>query len=128
MADHFKFIKHSLYENSKIIVWAHNYHIQEAPEQANYAKTLGYWLNQEYPDELYTIWSLAYRGRINYGNVVEIEITKPESIEAILYNARKEFYSLERLRGTGNVLASPVGTRKRIYFNSNFFTVYYQKE
>jgi len=27
----------------------------------------------------------------------------------------KEFYSLERLQGTGNVLASPVGTRKRIY-------------
>jgi outer membrane protein assembly factor BamB len=27
----------------------------------------------------------------------------------------KEFYSSKRLRGTGNVLASPVGTRKRIY-------------
>jgi outer membrane protein assembly factor BamB len=27
----------------------------------------------------------------------------------------KEFYSLERLRGSGNVLASPVGTRERIY-------------
>ena len=27
----------------------------------------------------------------------------------------REYYSLERLRGTGNVLASPVGTKKAIY-------------
>ena len=102
MADHVRFIKHSLYENPKIIIWAHNYHIQEDPEQANYSKTLGYWLNQEYPAELYTIWSLAYRGRINYGNVVEIEITKPESIEAILYNARKKQYFIDLSQQTQN--------------------------
>ena len=95
MFEHFKYIKETQYPNQKIIVWAHNYHIQNDPEPVGYVKTLGYWLHQTYQDELYTIWSLSYRGTINYGVIDEIRITKSESIEAILYYGRKKYFFLD---------------------------------
>ena len=95
MFEHFKYIKEKLYPDQKIIVWAHNYHIQNDPEPVGYVKTLGYWLHQSYPDELYTIWSLSYRGLINYGVIDEIRITQSESIESILYQGRKKHFFLD---------------------------------
>jgi len=95
MYNHFKYLKETQYPDQKMIVWAHNYHIQNDPESVGYVKTLGYWLHQNYPDELYTIWSLSYRGTINYGVIDEIRITKPESIEAILYYGRKKYFFID---------------------------------
>jgi erythromycin esterase len=95
MYNHFKYLKETQYPDQKIIVWAHNYHIQNDPEPVGYVKTFGYWLHQNYPDELYTIWSLSYRGTINYGVIDEIRITKPESIEAILYYGRKKYFFID---------------------------------
>jgi len=56
---------------------------------------MGYWLNQTYPLELYSIGSLAYRGHINYGETQDIKITKDECIEAILYRARKKYFFID---------------------------------
>jgi erythromycin esterase len=95
MYNHFKYLKETQYPDQKMIVWAHNYHIQNDPEPVGYVKTLGYWLHQNYPDELYTIWSLSYRGTINYGVIDEIRITKPESIETILYYGRKNYFFID---------------------------------
>ena len=92
MANHLTFIKHTLYNNPKIIVWAHNYHIQEAPEEVGYSKTLGYWLHQDYPDELYTIWSLAYRGNIRYGVVPQIEISRKESRGGFIHGQKETIF------------------------------------
>jgi len=95
MFEHFKYINQSLYPDQKIIVWSHNYHIMNNPEQAKYTKTLGYWLKQNYSTDLYTIWSLAYRGIIRYGEIYRISITDPECIEAILYRAMKKHYIID---------------------------------
>jgi erythromycin esterase len=45
---------------------------------------------------------LAYRGNIRYGNIPEIEITRKESIEAILYTARKKQYFIDLSQQTRN--------------------------
>ncbi len=95
MFEHFRYIKETLYPGKKYIIWSHNYHIQNDPEPVGYTKTLGYWLDQHYSDELYTIWSLSYRGTINYGVIDEIKTTQNESVEAILYQARKKYFFID---------------------------------
>ena len=95
MFEHFRYIKEILYPGKKYIIWSHNYHIQNDPEPVGYTKTLGYWLDQHYSDELYTIWSLSYRGTINYGVIDEIKTTRNESVEAILYQARKKYFFID---------------------------------
>ena len=56
---------------------------------------MGNRLLQAYPGEMYTVGSLAYRGYINYGAVQYIDIVKAESIEAILYQARKKYFFID---------------------------------
>jgi len=102
MAENIKYIKEDLFPGDKIIIWAHNMHIQKDLEEVTilpyggrYQTNMGNWLYKTYPDEMYSIGSLAYRGHINYGQVQDIEITRDESIEAILYQARKKYFFLD---------------------------------
>jgi erythromycin esterase len=98
MAESFKYLKEEVFPDKKIVVWAHNCHIwkdTKSIDLVQYGDMMGFWLDQEYPDELYTIVSLAYRGQINYGPVQEIQINKANSIEAILYNSRKKHMFLD---------------------------------
>jgi erythromycin esterase len=98
MAETMKYLKDQVFRNRKIVVWAHNCHIwkdTKSIDLVQYGDMMGFWLNQQYASELYTIVSLAYRGRINYGPVQEIQITKSNSVEAILYNARKKHFFLD---------------------------------
>jgi erythromycin esterase-like protein len=66
---------------------------------------MGHWLCLSYPEDVYSVGSLAYRGHINYGAVQDIKITRDESIEAILYNARKKYFFLDfsqQIQNEGN--------------------------
>ena len=108
MADTFRYMKEQLYPNSKIIVWSHNCHIIKDPvavDLVHYSPTMGFWLDQEYHNQLYTIISLAYRGRINYGQVQNLVFKRDNCIEAILYNARKNYFFLDtsqQIQNEGN--------------------------
>jgi len=131
MFEHFKYLKEIKYPNQKIMVWAHNFHIIEDPEPVGYAKTLGYWLQQNYPDELYTIGSLSYRGTINYGVIDEIRITKPESIEAILYYARKKYYFLDlsqQIQSDGNSWIFNVISQKYLHSSGEYEIKYIPRD
>ena len=100
-----------LYPGQKIIIWAHNTHVQKDLEAVTilandrYQTNMGNWLYQTYPDAIYSIGSLAYRGYINYGLVQNIYITENECIEAILYQARKKYFFVDfsqQIEVTGN--------------------------
>jgi erythromycin esterase len=103
MAETIKFLKEDLFPGEKIIIWAHNCHIQKdleavaiLPHGYYYAGTnMGNWLYRAYPVEMYSIGSLAYRGHINYGQVQDITIKRDESIEVILYHARKKYFFID---------------------------------
>lgn len=101
MAETIKFIKEDIFPGQKIIIWAHNCHIQKDLEavailpHGRYQTNMGNWLYQTYLKELYSIGSLSYRGHINYGQVQDITITKDECIEAILYHARKNYFFVD---------------------------------
>jgi erythromycin esterase len=108
MARTVQFLKETLYPDQKMIVWAHNLHVYEdtrAIQGPRYGTLMGSFLNSRYGDELYTMVSLSYRGRIDYGVVSEIEIIRNESIEAILFQGRLRHFFLstdpwERVAGT----------------------------
>ena len=108
MAENVKFLKEVLYPGQKMIIWSHNGHIQKdlrsvAVLPGGYYYTgnnMGYWLHQHYGQEMYAIGSLAYRGHINYGLVQDINITADESIEAILYQARRKYFFIDLNRQT----------------------------
>ena len=108
MAENIKFIREILYPGRKIIIWAHNCHVQKDLESVvilpngRYRTNMGKWLCLAYGEDMYAIGSLAYRGHINYGLVQDIHISRDESIEAILYRARKPFFFLDLSRQTEN--------------------------
>lgn len=98
MADNFTFLKENVFPDEKIIIWAHNAHIlmNTTAVQAAYPPMMGQLLKTRYPDALYTIGSLMYRGVIDLsGRHSTVNITTPESIEAILYRARLRHFFLE---------------------------------
>jgi erythromycin esterase len=96
MARTFRNLRDSLFAGRKTIVWAHNVHVYEnTPEiqSVRYGTMMGSFLNQWYGKELYTVASFSYRGRIDYGVVTEINITRNESLEAILFQGRmRQFF------------------------------------
>jgi erythromycin esterase len=98
MAENFTFLKENVFPDEKIIIWAHNAHIlmNTTAVQAAYPPMMGQLLKTRYPDALYTIGSLMYRGVIDLsGRHSTVSITTPESIEAILYRARLRHFFLE---------------------------------
>lgn len=101
MVQNLRFIKEEMFPNQKIIIWAHNIHthkdsyaITDPLGNRMYSIMMGDLLNHRYQSEYYAIGSLSYRGRINYGAVSEIKIRRDESVEAILYHARKKQFFL----------------------------------
>ena len=101
MLENIRFLKEELFPGQKLIIWAHNIHTHKDSDaiidslgNRVYSIMLGDLLNYNYPSEYYAIGSISYRGEINYGAVSEIKITRGESIEAILYYARKRHYFL----------------------------------
>jgi erythromycin esterase len=139
MAETIKFIKEVLFPGQKIIIWAHNCHVQKDLEavailpHGNYydGTNMGNWLYQTYPMEMYTIGSLAYRGHINYGQVQDITITKDECIEATLYHARKEYFFIDfsqQLKEKGNSWIFQPVSQTYIHRNGPFDIQYIPKD
>jgi len=112
MTENFKLLKETIYSGEKIIVWAHNCHIQKRNREMMatngypaYMVMMGNLIDYEYPGDSYSICSFGYRGQINYGTVTNIDIYRSESIEAILYNARKKHIFIDlsqQIESNGN--------------------------
>jgi erythromycin esterase len=97
MADNLDFVLDVLHPGKKVIVWAHNAHIQHrgfGGDAASVAeqgrqRTMGTWVAERRRPELYTIGLFMYRGTATYNNRTRYRVTPaaPGSLEAILHRA-----------------------------------------
>ena len=141
MAKTIIYLANELYANEKIIIWAHNNHVLEEPEKIDnvygtqmYSKMMGKWLKEEFGDELYTIGTFSYRGSvyagegIYAGGIIQIEITRPNSLEAILYNSRKKYCYIDlsnQIENEGN--GWMFYKTSQIYLHSDgIYTIFYK--
>ena len=97
MADNLDFVLDVLHPGKKVIVWAHNSHIQHrgfGGESASSAlqgrgRNMGSWVAERRRQELYTIGLYMYRGTAAYNNrrIYRVTPAAPGSLEAILHRA-----------------------------------------
>jgi erythromycin esterase len=92
MANNVDFLKTVVYPDEKIIIWAHNLHIRHNNHQLDLSayskiKSMGSWLHDKYPDELYTIGLYMYEGQGTYNNreIYDVTSHSPNSLESIFH-------------------------------------------
>ncbi len=79
----------ALFPDKKIIVWAHNYHIQhDAPSVYGMSpadRTMGGWLVERYEPQLYTVGLFMYEGQAAQNNrtIYSVTAAQPGSLEAL---------------------------------------------
>lgn len=82
-----------LYPDRKFITWGHNYHIryrnEAIPEYGT--PTMGTWVHQRHPDDVYTVGFYMYRGTAadNSRSIYALERPGANSLENIAYHVRK---------------------------------------
>ena len=98
MAANIVFLSEVLYPNEKIIIWAHNGHINYNLD--NYTtflwddvRLMGNWLHEFYNDEIYTIGLYSLRGEFSWaGETFPLALpTSKNSLEAIGYQMNKKY-------------------------------------
>jgi erythromycin esterase len=96
MANNLDFLRDELYPGKKVIVWAHNFHIQHRENTPNPAdsaiqstRTMGTWVAQRHRRELYTIGLFMYRGSATMNNRAPYQViqSRSGSLESILHRA-----------------------------------------
>ncbi len=95
MGEMARFLKDRCYPDRKMILWAHNFHTYKRAgeirkstyEPFNSPVLMGNILDYYYGAQFYAIGMLAYRGRIYYGEVIDIHITGSNFVESILNTA-----------------------------------------
>jgi erythromycin esterase len=95
MADNLDFVLDVLHPGRKVIVWAHNFHIQhrgfggDSTGVLDRQRTMGTWVAERRRRELYTVGLYMYRGSaaLNSRQVYRVSAAAPGSLEAILHRA-----------------------------------------
>jgi len=90
MAENVTFLLERLYPGRKIVVWAHNFHIQhDGPELSGDNHNMGSYLVRRHRNELYSVGLFMYWGQaaMNDRSVYSIEPPTPSSLEALLGRA-----------------------------------------
>lgn len=62
MAINFEWLLKEVYPNKKIIVWAHNGHVEKAGSEGNSIKWMGHSLKERYGNDYYSLGLFAYEG------------------------------------------------------------------
>ncbi len=62
MVANFEWLLREVYPNKKVIVWAHNGHVEKGATENGYMKSMGHFLKEQHPDDYYTIGLFAYSG------------------------------------------------------------------
>lgn len=108
MADNLDFLLAERFPGKKMMVWAHNFHVQHREHvvtrddgaAGSTAKTMGVWTAQRHRAELYTIGLFMYRGAaaMNNRQVYPISRASAGSLESIMHGApwRYAFVDLSR--------------------------------
>lgn len=113
MATNVDVLLNNFYKGQKIMVWAHNGHIQHhgSPIKGGGpiapAKNMGYWLSRWFSQEIYTIGLFMYKGEVASAGrqVYDLGEYESNSLEAILAQTGTEFLFinlLNRIQNKGN--------------------------
>jgi erythromycin esterase len=88
MADNLDFLLDRLYPGRKVIVWAHNYHIEKRRETAG-TQAMGQWVAKRRGAEVYTLGLYMGRGVATWNDQARYEIVapRPNSLEAVMASA-----------------------------------------
>ena len=62
MVENLKWMLKEVYPNKKVIIWAHNGHVEKGAMENGYMKTMGQFLKEKYPKDYYTIGLFANSG------------------------------------------------------------------
>lgn len=109
MANNLDFLLDELYPGKKVIVWAHNFHIQHRENTRGAAgttnaspRTMGTWVAERHRQELYTIGLFMYRGSAAHNNRRPYPIvqSRPGSLESILHRAPWRYSFIDFSRPT----------------------------
>ena len=89
MADNLDFLLAKAFPDRKVIVWAHNFHVQKVSNENETARTMGTWVNERHGSETYTIGLFMGRGVAakNDRKLYDIAAPAPDSLEAALASA-----------------------------------------
>ena len=99
MADVFGKLRSDLYPGEKIIIWAHNQHINHEESQTTSSnnnryvaeKPMGFYLHDRYADDLFSIGLFMLRGSTadNSGMPLNVQPPRNDSLEALAHSVRK---------------------------------------
>jgi erythromycin esterase len=102
MADNLDVLLDELHPGKKVIVWAHNFHIQHRENSPNTPRTMGTFVSRRHRKELYTIGLFMYRGGAaqNDRRPYAIRRGAPGSLESILHRApwQQSFVDLSKAK------------------------------
>ena len=102
MADNISWIMENLYPDKKIIIWAHNAHIQIGGINGHETKLMGQHLKDAYGDNYFSIGLFAYKGKVYQhwtGNSIAFENSDSTSIEYKMKNDNLK-YSFQKFGNT----------------------------
>jgi len=112
MATNVKMLKETLYPEKKIMIWAHNGHIQHHGSLIRgggpiaSANNMGYWLYRWFPEEIYTIGLFMYQGEVasTRSTLYTVGNYNDDSLESILAETNEAFlfinlYNLSETEG-----------------------------
>lgn len=99
MASNIEWYSKTIYSNHKIIIWAHNGHIEKESDGNNLFKEsyMGKLLQETYQNKLYSVGFYMYQGKINLNNRVPFNVVKnsKNSLENILHQVKCERFFID---------------------------------
>jgi len=92
MAEQLDFLLDSLYPQHKVIVWAHNMHVSNAPAAGDFP-SMGELLAQRRREEMYTVGFYMGHGMANNGapNPTQVFAPPPDTVEGVLANGGMKY-------------------------------------
>lgn len=80
MAENLKWLLTEVYAGKKVIIWAHNGHVEKGEMENGYMKAMGHFLKEQHADNYYSIGLFAYSGvAYQFWTNKTIPIDKPDS-------------------------------------------------
>ncbi|MEZ4795569.1 MAG: erythromycin esterase family protein [Flavobacteriaceae bacterium] len=105
MAENLVWLLKEIYPNKKVIVWAHNAHIENNSAEGYNLKLMGHYLKEKYKDNYYSIGLFAYEGKAYQHwtkNTIPFKNNDSIAIEKRFFDTNKNvsFLNLSKVRET----------------------------
>ncbi len=105
MAENLIWLLDEVYPDKKIIVWAHNGHVEKNSAEGYNSKLMGHYLKEKYNEDYYTVGLFAYKGEAYQfwtGNSVPFINNDSTAIEHTFFKTHKDvaFLNLADLQPT----------------------------